>query len=167
MDSKQQLRYEVQQLRRELQAVEVMVQMMEEGEWAEHVGGTHPIASRLEGAITQLHNELRQQSSELERNIASIFQLEMRDDVRQALTAHLQQISKYINTDDEVTLSITLNSEFPPPPIKPGTVSQQYWDRAMEGYRFVTKTQNTPLTTSVNSIRVINTGTLYEEDGND
>lgn len=43
----------------ELSRIEAMVAMLEEGEWAEHVGGTYPIASRLEAAITQLHNELR------------------------------------------------------------------------------------------------------------
>jgi len=43
-------------------AVEAMVQMLEDGEWAEHVSTIHkhPLASRLESAITDLHNEIHE-----------------------------------------------------------------------------------------------------------
>jgi len=58
----------------ELAQCEAMAAMVEEREWAEHVG-TGPVSSRVEAAFTQLHNELseaRQLSDTLRAQLAEM-----------------------------------------------------------------------------------------------
>lgn len=49
-----------------LAAVETMVNMIEENEWAEHVG-VCPLTRRLESGITALHNEIAAKNKECEK----------------------------------------------------------------------------------------------------
>jgi len=49
-----------------LNAVESMVRMIEEREWAEHVG-VCPLTQRLETCITTMHNEIAQKTKECEK----------------------------------------------------------------------------------------------------